>query len=68
MAGAKFHRFIRLEQERLAELRYHASMAKIYRKPMLAVWLRFRCARLERWLSNNEHILDEPIDKPEIQR
>ncbi|WP_022694715.1 hypothetical protein [Ponticaulis koreensis] len=68
MAGAKLHRFIRMEQDRLAELRYHASMARIYKKPLLAAWLGFRCYLAERWIKKHRHILDEEPDTPVIPK
>ena len=66
VAGVKFHRFIRQEQERLSTLRYNASMARIYKKPMLAAWLRFQCYMLRRWLDKHRHILEEEPGKPKI--
>lgn len=68
MAGAKFHRFIMMEQERLSKMRFDASMAKIYNMPILAASLRLQCFFLERWLNKHRHILDEPVDEPRIPR
>ena len=63
MPGAKFHRFIRLEQERLNELRQLVVRARNNNRPILASLLRIRCFFLQRWVDNHRHILNEKIER-----